>query len=97
MEYCLDDTTVDKYVQFAQNVFGIHGSDKMEVAHKGIEALKDLLFNQLSLKSTLPEVGIDQTHFDSMAEKAVKNGGTQYAFKPLAKEDVKRIYEMCMK
>ena len=96
MEYCLDERTVDKYVQFANNVFGIHGGDKMEVAHKGIAALSDFLFNQLGLKSTLPEVGIDETHFSSMAEKAVKNGGTKYAFKPLAKEDVEKIYRMCL-
>ena len=96
MEYCLDERTVDKYVQFANNVFGIHGGDKMEVAHKGIAALSDFLFNQLGLKSTLPEVGIDETHFASMAEKAVKNGGTKYAFKPLAKEDVEKIYRMCL-
>ena len=96
MEYCLDESNVDKYVQYAQNVFGIHGTDKMEVARKGIEALRNFLFGQLGLKSTLPQVGIDETHFDSMAEKAVKNGGTQHAFKPLAKEDVKNIYKMCM-
>lgn len=96
MEYCLDERTVDKYVQFAENVFGIHGGDKMEVAHKGIDALKEFLFNQLGLKSTLPEVGIDETHFASMAEKAVKNGATKYAFKPLTPEDVEKIYRMCL-
>lgn len=96
MEYCLDEHTVDKYVQFSENVFGIHGNDKMEVAHKGIDALKDFFFRQLGLKSSLPEVGIDDTHFAAMAEKAVKNGDTQYAFKPLAKEDVIEIYKMCM-
>lgn len=98
MEYTLDDTTVDKFVQYAENVFGIHGDDKMEVAKKGIEALKDFLYNKLGLKSTFPEVGItDESNFEIMAEKAVKNGFTMNAFKPLAKEDIVKIFQMCMK
>lgn len=98
MEYCLDETTVDKYVQFANNVFGINGDAKMEVAKKGIEALKDFLYNKLGLKSNFPEVGItDESNFEVMAEKAVKNGGTMHAFKPLAKEDIVKIFKMCMR
>lgn len=98
MEYCLDETNVSKYVQFATNVFGISpDGDPMDVARKGIEALDHFFFQTLGLKRTLPEVGIDETNFDVMAEKAVKNGGTAYAFKPLAKEDVAAIYRMCMK
>lgn len=70
----------------------------MEVAKKGIEALKDFLYNKLGLKSTFPEVGItDESNFELMAEKAVKNGGTMNAFKPLAKEDIVKIFKMCMK
>lgn len=98
MEYCLDETNVDKYVQYANKVFGIYGDDKMEVAKKGIEALKDFLYNKLGLKSTSPEVGIiDESNFEVMAEKAVKNGGTMHAFKHLAKEDIVNIFKKCMK
>lgn len=70
----------------------------MEVAEKDIEAQKDFLYNKLGLKSTFPEVGItDDSNFEIMAEKAVQNGFTMNAFKPLAKDDIVKIFQMCMK
>ena len=67
----------------------------MEIAHKAIGCLGDFLFGTLGLKRTLPEVGIDRTHFAVMAKKAV-GGGTLRGFKPLQQADVEAIYEMCM-
>ena len=97
MEYCLDDSTVSKYVQFGTNVFGIDPSlPPMEIAHKAIDCLSHFLFDILQLKRTLPEVGIDRTHFALMARKSV-GGGTLPGFKPLKQEDVEKIFEMCMK
>lgn len=97
LEYCLDDSTVAKYYQFGVNVFGIDPSlDKMAVAKKSIEMLSDFFFNSLKLKSTLSAIDIDDTHFDTMAEKAVEIGGLKYAYKPLDKADVKNIYKMCL-
>lgn len=97
LEYCLDETTVSKYVQFGTNVFGICPDlPPMEIAHKAIDCLSSFLFGTLGLKRTLPEVGIDRTHFATMACKAVR-GGTLKGFKPLQQADVEAIYEMCMK
>ena len=97
MEYCLDETTVSKYVQFGTNVFGIDPTlDAMDIAHQAIVRLSDFLFGTLQLKRTLPEVGIDETHFSVMARKSV-NGGTLPGFKPLQQHDVEAIYRMCMK
>ena len=43
MEYCLDESTVDKFYQFGTNVFGINPSlPPMEVAKKSIEQVKTL-------------------------------------------------------
>lgn len=97
LEYCLDETNVSKYVQFGTNVFGIDPKlEPMEIAHKAIELLSDFFFNKLELKRTFPEVGIDETHFEVMAKKAVF-GGVLPAFKPLDQKDVENIYKMCMK
>ena len=97
MEYCLDETTVSKYVQFGTNVFGIDPTlPPMDIAHKAIEKLSDFLFNTLQLKRTFPEVGIDRTHFAVMAKKSV-NGGSLPGFKTLQQADVEKIYEMCMR
>ena len=97
MEYCLDESTVSKYVQFGTNVFGVDPSlEPMEIAKKAISCMSDFFFNKLELKRTLPEVGIDRTHFAVMAKKSV-GGGTLPGFKPLNQQDVENIYEMCMK
>ena len=96
MEYCLDATTVSKYYQFGCNVFGLDPKmEPMEVAKKSIELLSDFLYNTLGLKSTFTELGIDDKNFEIMAEKSVEIGGLKYAFKPLTKEDVVKIFEMC--
>lgn len=96
MEYCLDETTASKYYQFGCNVFGLDPKmEPMEVAKKSIELLSDFLYNTLGLKSTFTELGIDDKNFEIMAEKSVEIGGLKYAFKPLTKEDVVKIFEMC--
>ena len=98
MEYCLDETTVSKYYQFGCNVFGLEPKmEPMEVAKKSIELLSDFLYNTLGLKSTFTELGIDDKNFEIMAEKSVEIGGLKYAFKALTKEDVVKIFEMCIK
>lgn len=96
MEYCLDETTVSKYVQFGVNVFGIDPTlQPMEIAHEAIQRLSDFFFNTLQIKRTFPEVGIDETHFATMARKSVQ-GGTLPGFKPLQQHDVEAIFKMCM-
>ena len=97
MEYCLDETTVSKYYQFGCNVFGLDASlEPMEVAKKSIELVKEFLYQTLGLKSTFTDIGIDDSNFEVMAEKAVTLGGLSHAFKPLNKEDVVNIFKMCM-
>lgn len=97
MKYTLDETTVSKFYQFGCNVFGIDASLKpMEVAEKSIDMLSDFLYKDLGLNSTLSSLGIDETNFEVMAEKSVKNGGLRYAFKPLDKNDVLNIFKMCL-
>lgn len=97
MEYCLDETTVSKYYQFGCNVFGLDTSlEPMDVAKKSIELVKEFLYETLGLKSTFTDIGIDDSNFEVMAEKAVVIGGLAYAFKPLNKEDVVNIFKMCM-
>jgi len=96
MEYCLDETTVSKYVQFAANVFGIDPSgDPMAAAKEGIRRLSEFLFDTLQLKRTFTEVGIRAEDFPLMARKAC-GGGILPGFKPLAQKDIEKIFEMCL-
>lgn len=96
MEYCLDETTVDKYVQYGVNVFGIDASlDKMAIARESIRRTEKFLFEDLGLQRTFTEVGIKREDFALMAKKACRYGDIK-GFKTLTEQDVINIFEMCM-
>ena len=96
LEYCLDETTVAKYVQFGVNVFGIYANQEpMAIAKQGIEKLSEFLFDVLGLKRTFTEVGIRAEDFPIMARKAC-GGGVLQGFKPLAQSDIEEIFKMCL-
>lgn len=96
LEYCLNETNLAKYVQFGVNVFGVEATlPPMEIAQKGIELLKQFLFETLGLNSTLSAIGIDEEHFEIMAQKSAA-GGLAHAFMPLDAADVEQIYKMCL-
>ena len=92
----MDESNVDKYVQFAVNVFGVEPKgDKMAVANKGIEMLADFFFNTLGLDDNFTKIGIKAEDFPAMARKAC-GGGVIPGFKPLAQADIEKIYQMCI-
>ncbi len=96
LEFCLNDKTVDRYVRFGTEVFGIDKNlDKMDIAKRAIEATKDFFFNKLKLKSRLSEIGIDDKNFAIMAKKAV-SGSALKGFVTLTADDVEKIYRMCL-
>lgn len=95
MEYCLDETNVDKYVQYGVNVFGIDSTlDNMAIAKESIRRTAEFLFDTLGLQRTFGEVGIKREDFEIMAKKACRYGDIK-GFKTLTPEDVVRIFEMC--
>lgn len=96
MEYCLDETTVSRYVRFGVNVFGIDASlEPMVIAREAIRRLSDFLFGELGLKSSFTEVGISETDFPVMARKAC-GGSVLPGFKPLGRKDIETIFRMCL-
>lgn len=97
MRHCLNDATAPRLARFARTVFSVDNAlDDAEAANAGIERLSEFLFTTLGLKSTLSAIGIDQTHFDAMAEKACGAGGVIEGFVPLKKQDVLDIYRMSL-
>ena len=96
MRYILSDETVDKFVDYAVNVWHLDSNkNKFELANEGID-LTEKFFKDCGIPMTLKEVNIDETHFDEMAKGAVKHGALEYAYVPLNEEDVKKILEMCL-
>lgn len=95
MEYCLDETTVSKYVQFGVNVFGIDANlEPMDIAKQSIEKLSAFFFDTLGLDNTFTKVGIEEKDFPVMAKKACGDGVLP-GFKPLSQQDIEKIFAMC--
>ena len=89
MRYILNEHTVEKFAEYAKNVWGIaEKADLFETANAGIDATEEFL-KSLEIPMTLSEVGIT-------AEHAVIFGGLSEAYVPLKAEDVVNIYRMCM-
>lgn len=96
MEYCLDESTVDRFVQFAVNVFGVSTDmAPMDIARKGIGLLSDFFFKTIGLQSTLTELNIGKEHFSEMAKKACDDDVLE-GYKALRQTDIEKIYEMCL-
>jgi len=93
MRHMLRPENVWKYVELGVNVWGIDPSlPEMEIANKAIDATAEF-FKAMNLPTTLAEVGIDESKFDVMAERA--GAGLKKAFIPMDKEDVLAIYNAC--
>lgn len=96
MKYCLSPQTLQKYVQFGVNVFGIDPSlPEMEIATLGIQRLEAFFFEELGLEDGFGPLGIKQEEFAAMAIKACK-GSSIAGFKTLYPKDVEIIYQMCL-
>lgn len=96
MKYILDETTEERFYQYGVNVFGVDASlTKKEAACKSIEMTEDFLYGTLGLKSTFGDIGIDDTYFSVMANKAC-GGSVLSGFKPLNQSDIEKIFAMCL-
>ena len=95
MERVLDDQSVDKFVELACNVWHVDatGKGKFEVAREGIRRTADY-FRSMGIPMTLHEVGIDETYFDIMAQKACE--GMKGAYRELSAADVKAIFKAAL-
>lgn len=90
MKY-VKDANIDVFVNFATKVFGVEEKgNKEEIALEGIKRLEEF-FKSLGLKTTLKESGINDEHFEEMAQKALGGSETLGRFKKLTKEDIVSI------
>lgn len=96
MRYILNNKTVEKFMDFAVNVWDVPRSkDKFDLATNGIYCLEQF-FIECGIPMTLPEVGIDESGIEVMAEAATKNNRLSNAYFPLKKQDVESIFRMCL-
>lgn len=91
MKHILSDKTVDRFVKYGVNVFGIDKNlDKYEIANKAIDETYKF-FESIGIPMHLKDVGIDNSRIDEMAHHISVNEGLENAYVPLKEEDIKSI------
>lgn len=92
MKHILSEKTVDRFVKYGVNVFGIDASlDKMTIANKAIDETYKF-FESINIPMHLKDVGIDETRIDEMAKHVADNEGLENAWAPLPEEDIAAIF-----
>ena len=91
MKHILSEKTMDRFVKYGINVFGIDPAlPKQEIAEKAIDATYRF-FESINIPMHLREVGIDDSRIDEMAHHIAVNEGLEHAYVPLTEQDIKAI------
>lgn len=92
MKHILSEKTIDRFVKYGVNVFGIDRCrDKLDIAGKAIQATYDF-FLSLGIPMHLREVGIDESRIGEMAHHVAENEGLENAWAPLLEKDIAEIF-----
>ena len=92
MKHILSDKTVDRFVKYGINVFGIDSNlDKMEIANKAIEETYKF-YESINIPMHLKDVGIDESRIETMAKHVADNEGLENAWAPLLQVDIAAIF-----
>lgn len=91
MRHILSERTMDRFVKYGINVFGIDPTlPKQEIAGKAIDATYEF-FKSINIPMHLRDVGIDDSRIDEMAHHIAVNEGLDKAYAPLTEQDIKEI------
>ncbi|HRU98172.1 MAG TPA: iron-containing alcohol dehydrogenase [Ruminococcus sp.] len=91
MKHILSEKTVDRFVKYGVNVFGIDSSlEKFDIAEKAIQATYDF-FESIGIPMHLKDVGIDESRIGEMAHHIAVNEGLENAYAPLTEQDITDI------
>lgn len=91
MRHILSERTMDRFVKYGINVFGIDPTlPKQEIAGKAIDATYEF-FESINIPMHLRDVGIDESRIDEMAHHIAVNEGLDKAYAPLTEQDIKEI------
>ena len=90
------DVEIDKFDQFARNVFGLNNENKLENAKNGIKALKEF-FKSINAPLTFEELGIKNPDIDKLVNVLLDGGSKTIPHdkKPINQENARIIYESC--
>lgn len=92
MKHILNEKTVDRFVKYGVNVFGVDPSlDKFEIANRAIEETYRF-FESIGIPMHLKDVGIDESRIGEMAHHVAVNEGLENAWAPLLEKDIAEIF-----
>ncbi len=92
MKYVLDETSVDKFVEYGVNVWDIDkNQDKYVIAKQAIQKTREY-FLSLEIPMSLREVGIEEEKLEVMARQATRFGDIK-GYKTLSAEAVLEIFK----
>ena len=91
MRHILSSRTLDRFVKYGINVFGIDANlPKQEIAQKAIDATYEF-FGSIGIPMHLRQVGIGEERLAEMAHHIAVNEGLESAYVPLTEKDIKEI------
>ena len=91
MKHILNEKTIDRFVKYGINVFGIDATlSKQEIAEKAIETTYKF-FESIGIPMHLREIGIDESRIGEMAHHIAVNEGLENAYVPLTEQDITKI------
>ena len=95
MKYILNESTLDKFVEYGVNVWDIDESgDKYAIANEAIEKTREYYIS-LGIPSSLSEVGINEEKLEEMAKQSTRRGKLGN-FRVLEAEDVLSIFKAAL-
>lgn len=95
MEFCLNEDTLWKYVEFAVNVWGMESAaEPHDLAHQAIDRTRQF-FTSLGLPARLSEVGVGEEKLELMADQAA-SPALLNAFVPMTRDDILYIYRAAL-
>ena len=96
MKHILSEKTVDRFVKYGVNVFGIDSSlDRFEITEKAIDETYKF-FESINIPMHLKDVGIDESRINEMAHHVAVNEGLENAWVPLSKNDIADIFRAAL-
>ena len=88
MRHILSEKTINKFVEYAVNVWNIPMSDnRFEIAEAGIKATEEF-FTKCGIPMNLGKLGIDDALIEKMASAVLKHEPFDNAYVPLKQEDI---------
>ncbi len=94
MKYCYSEERKEKYIEFAQNVWGIIEKDGYSSAIMAIDALSNF-FKECGLRSSFSQLNIEEKYIDIWTSSIVTRRKSIGSFKVLFEQDIKAIYKAC--